>query len=42
MEYIKVSSLWEFMMHPETIDMDDVTQIIFEYRNPGSRLADLG
>jgi len=30
------------MMHLETIDMDDVTQMFFEHTNPRSRLADLG
>jgi len=41
-EYTRASLLWKCMMHPKTIDMDDVTQIFFEHTNPRSRLADLG
>jgi len=42
MEYTRASSLWKCMMHPGTIDMDDVTQIFVEHTNPGSCLADFG
>jgi len=41
-EYTRASSLWKCMMHLETIDMDDVTQIFFEHTNLGSHFVDLG
>ena len=42
MEYDRAAALWKCKINPQTIEMDDVTQIFFEHTNLGSCLADLG
>jgi len=40
-DYSKAAALWKCMMQPDTMNMDDVTQIFFEHTTPVSCVADL-
>lgn len=42
MEYNRDAIIQKCMMNPKTIEIQDITQIFFEFTNLGSRLADFG